>query len=97
MSLTTHQEIQNHCMNNSPAKISFRFPQSKRFEDTNPQCPVAFYTYNSQLSKKKAIIGTAKKIEYNTKIAENPSSTDYDPANYYHYTKHRGKSFGSSR
>jgi hypothetical protein len=62
VSLATHEEIQKHCMNDSPAKISFRFPKTKRFEDNNPECPVAFYAWNSQLSKKKAIIGTSKKI-----------------------------------
>lgn len=43
ISLVSHEEVQRHPNNNSPAKISFRFSKTKRFLDNNPECPVAYY------------------------------------------------------
>lgn len=97
ISLATHEEIQKHPMNDSPAKISFRFSKTKRFKETNPECPIAFYTYESQLSKKKSSIGSAKKSDFTKDLAKAPGSSDYNPNNYHEFTKTKGVTFGSSR
>jgi hypothetical protein len=64
ISIVPHETVQKHLANNSPAKVSFRFSKSKRFNDNNPECPVAFYTYASQLSKRRSSIGHSKKIDF---------------------------------
>ncbi len=32
-----HEAIRNHPTNNSPTKVTFKFSQSKRFKDPNPE------------------------------------------------------------
>jgi hypothetical protein len=36
-STISHDAIRNHQTNNSPAKVAFKFSQSKRFKDPNPE------------------------------------------------------------
>lgn len=88
--------MQKHLANNSPSKLSFRFSKTKRFKDNNPECPIAFYSYTSQLSDRKNSIGHAKKIDF-LKESETPSSIQYNPNNYHEFVKHRGLSFAVSR
>lgn len=95
--MSSHEEIQKHPTNNSPAKISFRFSQTKRFKDNNPECPVAFYTYSTQLSKRKSSIGSGQKSDFTKDQAKTPGSTQYNPDSYYEFTKTKGLSFGQSR
>jgi len=35
-STINHDTVRNHQTNNSPSKVSFKFPQSQRFKDPNP-------------------------------------------------------------
>lgn len=97
ISLVSHEEVQRHPTNNSPAKISFRFSKTKRFIDNNPECPVAYYANESQLSKKRASIGSGKKYDFTIDWAKTPSSSEYNPDNYHEFTKPKGVSFGVSR
>ena len=95
--MVKHDEVQKHLDNNSPSKISFRFSKTKRFKDNNPECPIAFYSYTSQLSNRKTNLGLGKKSDFTQDLAKAPSSDLYNPGNYYEATKLRGKSFGLSR
>ena len=97
LSKISHEQIQKHQANNSPSKLSFRFSKSKRFSDSNPECPIAFYSCQSQLSSRKAPIGSAKKIDSLNQMTLAPKSTLYNPDNFYEFTKKRGLSFGLSR
>ena len=97
LSKISHEQVQKHLANNSPSKLSFRFSRSKRFKDNNPECPIAFYSCQSQLSTRRAPIGSAKKIDSLNEMTLAPKSTLYDPDNYYLFTKKRGLSFGLSR
>ena len=92
-----HDEIRKHQANNSPAKVSFRFSSTKRFKDNNPECPVAFYSYGSQLSNRKTMLGYGKKSDYTTDLAKAPSSALYNPGSYNEFVKNKGLSFGLSR
>jgi hypothetical protein len=92
-----HETVQKHQANNSPSKLSFRFSKSKRFKDNNPECPLAFYSYASQLSQRKASIGYGRKSNFTEDLAQTPSATMYNPNSYHEFTKIRGKSFGLSR
>ncbi len=63
--------IRKHQSNNSPSKIAHQFSKTKRFPDINPQyfsyylrCPNAFYTYDSQLSKRKTSFGYGSKFDF---------------------------------
>lgn len=97
ISLVPHEDVQKHLANNSPAKVSFRFSKSKRFKDNNPECPIAFYSYASQLSRRKSAIGTEKKFDFDTILPATPASTQYNTNSYYEFTKFKGLSFGLSR
>ena len=97
ISLVAHGDVQKHLANNSPSKVSFRFSKTKRFKDNNPECPIAFYAYRSQLSHRRASIGYGKKSDFTIDLAHAPSGTDYDPSNYQEVTKNKGLSFGLSR
>jgi len=97
ISIVSHEDVQKHQTNSSPSKVSFRFSKSKRFKDNNPECPIAFYSYASQLSKRKASIGYGDKSDFTSELPHTPSSTLYNPNDYYEFTKQRGKSFGLSR
>lgn len=82
ISIIPHEAVQKHLANNSPSKLSFRFSKSKRFKDNNPECPIAFYHYGSQLSHRRSSIGTAKKIDFfHDSIA--PASNSYNPNTYH--------------
>ena len=96
ISMVPHQDVQKHLANNSPAKVSFRFSKSKRFKDNNPECPVAFYSYNSQLSTRKNSIGNGKKVDFLPESAT-PGSSLYNPNNYYEFVKQKGLSFAVSQ
>ena len=78
-----HQEIQKHQTNCSPSKVSFRFSKSKRFKDNNPECPIAFYSYGSQLSNRKASIGYGDKSDFTTDLINSPPSSIYNPNEYH--------------
>ena len=97
MSLVPHEEVQKHLANNSPSKVSFRFSKTKRFKANNPECPIAFYSYGSQLSNRKAAIGYGKKSDFTLDLPKAPAGSDYDPNNYHEFIKSRGLSFGLSR
>lgn len=97
ISLVGPQQIQKHQNNNSPSKVSFRFSKSKRFKDNNPECPIAFYSYKSQLSERTASIGNSKKIDLNNDLSHTPPSNLYDPNTYYDFAKSKGLSFAISR
>lgn len=96
ISIVPHETVQKHLANNSPAKVSFRFSKSKRFKDNNPECPVAFYTYASQLSKRRSSIGHSKKIDF-LKESMTPASNQYNTDNYHELLKSKGLSFALSR
>ncbi len=83
ISLAGHEEVQKHPSNSSPSKVSFRFSKSKRFKDNNPECPIAFYAYTSQLSDRKASIGYGRKSDFTADLAKAPSSSQYDPNSYH--------------
>ena len=36
-STISHESIRNHPTNNSPTKAAFKFSQTKRFKDPNPE------------------------------------------------------------
>ena len=97
ISTVPHSEVQKHLANNSPAKVSFRFSQAKRFKDNNPECPIAFYSYASQLSNRKASIGYGKKDDFTRDLAKAPPSSLYNANSYHEFVKNRGLTFGSSR
>ncbi len=50
-STISHDAVRNHQTNNSPTKVAFKFSQTKRFKDPNPEyffvfilrCPRTFY------------------------------------------------------
>jgi len=77
--------------------MSFKFNKTERFKQNNPECPVAFYTYSSQLSKRKSSIGSGIKSDFTKDLANTPGSSHYNPDFYYNSTKQGGKSFGQSR
>lgn len=83
ISLVSPEDVQKHLANNSPSKVSFRFSKSKRFKDNNPECPIAFYTYRSQLSRRKASIGNSQRGDFTMDLTHAPSSALYDPNSYH--------------
>ena len=89
--------MQKHLANNSPSKVSFRFSKTKRFKDNNPECPKAFYSYASQLSNRKASLGSGKKSDFTIDLAKAPSSSLYNPNTYHEHIKGKGLTFGLSR
>ena len=97
ISITSHGDVQKHPSNNSPSKVSFRFSQAKRFKDNNPECPIAFYAYTSQLSNRKTSIGYGKKDDFTRDLAKAPSSSLYNTNSYYEFVKNKGLTFGNSR
>ena len=97
ISLVTHEEVQNHIANNSPSKVSFRFSKAKRFKDNNPECPIAFYTFKSELSKRHSSIGSSKKVDFLIDFQHSPPSNQYNPDTYFHHVKSKGLTFGLSR
>ena len=97
ISIATHEEVQKHPANTSPSKVSFRFSKSKRFRDNNPQCPIAFYSYRSQLSRRRASIGNSRRTDFTLDLAHVPSSALYDFNTYYQFIKNKGLSFRLSR
>jgi len=97
MSLIPPETVQKHLANNSPSKVSFRFSKSKRFKDNNPECPIVFYSYGSELSKRKPVIGSEKRLDLSHIDPNTPGSGLYNPNNYHEYTKLKGLTFGLSR
>lgn len=97
ISMVGHEEVQKHLANNSPSKVSFRFSKSRRFKDNNPECPIAFYSYRSQLSNRKTSIGYGHKSDFTTDLSKTPASSLYDPNNYHEFTKSKGLTFGLNR
>jgi hypothetical protein len=89
--------VQKHLANNSPSKVSFRFSKSRRFKDNNPECPIAFYSYRSQLSNRKTSIGYGHKSDFTTDLSKAPACSLYDPNNYHEFTKSKGLTFGLNR
>jgi hypothetical protein len=96
ISLIPHENVQKHLANNSPSKVSFRFSKSKRFKDNNPECPIAFYSYRSELSRRKSSIGHSKKIDFYKELVT-PGSNLYNPNSYYEHLRPKGLSFAVSR
>ena len=58
---------------------------------------MAFYAYNSQLSRRKTSLGYGKKSDFTIDLANAPPSSLYNPDNYNEHMKHKGLSFGLSR
>lgn len=83
ISMASHSEVQKHLANKSPGKVSFRFPQTKRFKDNHPECPIAFYSYGSQLSSRRASIGYGQKEDFTKDLCKTPSSSLYDTCSYH--------------
>lgn len=96
ISLVPHENVQKHLANNSPSKVSFRFSKSKRFKDNNPECPIAFYSYRSELSRRKSSIGHSKKIDFFREV-NTPGSNQYNTNSYHDFVKPKGLSFAVSR
>ena len=97
ISIVDHEGVQKHLANNSPSKVSFRFSKTKRFKDNNPECPHVFYSYASQLSNRKASLGSGKKSDFTTDLSKAPPSSLYNPNTYYEHIKGKGLTFGLSR
>ena len=97
ISIVGHEGVQKHLTNNSPSKVSFRFSKTKRFKDNNRECPAAFYSYTSQLSNRKASLGSGKKSDFTLDLAKAPPSSLYNPNTYHEHIKGKGLTFGLSR
>ncbi len=61
------------------------------------RCPNAFYTFDSQLSNRKASFGYGKKYDFTQPTNVSPPSTKYNSKSFVDDSKKKGKSFGLSR
>lgn len=73
------------------------FSKSKRFVSPNPECPNAFYTYDSQLSNRKASFGYGNKSDFTRTLTVSPPVTKYEIKTFLDESKEKGKSFGLTR
>ena len=67
----------------SQTKYAYPFAKTKRFPDANPPCPEAFYTFDSQLSQRKAGMGYGKKTDFATLLPNCPPSNRYHIASLF--------------
>ncbi len=61
------------------------------------RCPNAFYTFDSQLSHRKAGFGYGKKYDFTVPTSVSPPSTKYNSKSFVDDSKKRGLTFGLSR
>lgn len=103
-SLTPTDVIRKHQTNNSTSKEIHMFAKTKRFISPNPEyfwisfrCPNAFYTFDSQLSDRKASLGYGKKSDFTKDLTSSPPVTKYNLSTFVEMTANHGKSFGTAR
>lgn len=77
LSITPSDNIRNHPVNNSTSKEIHAFSKSKRFLSPNPECPNAFYSFDSQLSNRKAGLGYGNKSDFTKDLTVSPPATKY--------------------
>lgn len=58
------------------------------------RCKIAFYTNDSQLSKRKAAFGYGNKSDFTKDLTASPASTKYIHKSLFEENKSKGKSFG---
>jgi hypothetical protein len=76
-SITPTEAIRNHPVNNSTSKEIHMFSKEKRFISPNPECPNAFYSFDSQLSNRKAAFGYGNKSDFTKTLTASPPVTKY--------------------
>lgn len=96
-SITPSANIRNHPANNSTSKEIHAFSKEKRFIAPNPECPNAFYTYDSQLSNRKAAFGYGNKSDFTRTLTVSPPATKYEIKSFVDESREKGKSFGLHR
>lgn len=96
-SITPSDVIRKHPANNSTSKEIHMFSKSKRFISPNPECPNAFYTFDSQLSNRKASFGYGNKSDFTRTLTVSPPATKYEIKSFLDESKDKGKSFGLTR
>lgn len=97
LSITPSDFIRKHPANNSTSKEIHAFSKSKRFPAPNPECPTAFYAYDSQLSNRKASFGYGTKSDFTRTLTVSPPATKYELKSFVDESKSKGKSFGLDR
>jgi hypothetical protein len=96
-SITPSDAVRKHPTNTSTSKEIHIFSKSKRFIPPNPECPTAFYAYDSQLSDRKAGFGYGTKSDFTRTLTVSPPATKYELKTFVEDTKSKGKSFGLDR
>lgn len=96
-SITPSANIRNHPANNSTSKEIHAFSKEKRFIAPNPECPNAFYTFDSQLSNRKAAFGYGNKSDFTRTLTVSPPATKYEIKTFLDDSREKGKSFGLHR
>lgn len=95
--ITSSDVIRKHPTNNSTSKEIHMFSRSKRFVSPNPECPNAFYSFDSQLSNRKAAFGYGNKSDFTRTLTVSPPATKYEIKTFLDESKEKGKSFGTTR
>lgn len=95
--ITPSDVIRKHPTNNSTSKEIHMFSKSKRFVAPNPECPNAFYSFDSQLSTRKASFGYGKKSDFTRTLTVSPPATKYEIKSFLDESREKGKSFGTTR
>lgn len=95
--ITPSDVIRKHPTNNSTSKEIHMFSKSKRFVAPNPECPNAFYSFDSQLSNRKASFGYGKKSDFTRTLTVSPPATKYEIKSFLDESREKGKSFGTTR
>lgn len=96
-SVTPSDVIRKHPTNSSTAKEVHSFSKSKRFPAPNPECPNAFYSFDSQLSNRKAAFGYGNKSDFTQTLTVSPPVTKYQIKSFVEESRSKGKSFGLDR
>lgn len=83
-SIVPSNTIRNHQANSSTAKTAHQFSKTARFQGPNPEyfynhfrCKIAYYCFDSQLSKRQAAFGYGKKSDFTKDKTASPASTKY--------------------
>lgn len=95
--ITPSDVIRKHPTNNSTSKEIHMFSKSKRFVSPNPECPNAFYSFDSQLSNRKASFGYGNKSDFTRTLTVSPPATKYEIKSFLDESREKGKSFGTTR
>jgi hypothetical protein len=77
-SITPSDVVRKHPTNNSTSKEIHMFSKSRRFVAPNPECPNAFYSFDSQLSNRKASFGYGNKSDFTRTLTVSPPVTKYE-------------------